>query len=70
MLEAPGIDIQVQTEIVWALGKIPDKRALAPLRALYKKVLHIRDPENKDLQNLKEALNWSTKQLDMDEHLS
>jgi len=70
MLDAPGIDIRVQTEIVWALGKIPDKRALAPLRALYKKVLHIRDPENKDLQNLKEALNWSTKQLDMDEHLS
>lgn len=70
MLDAPGIDIRVQTEIVWALGKIPDTRALAPLRALYKKVLHIRDPENKDLQNLKEALNWSTKQLNMDEHLS
>ena len=70
MLEAPGIDIQVQTEIVWALGKIPDTRALAPLRALYKKVLHIRDPENKALEKLKEALNWSTKQLNMDEHLS
>ncbi|WP_455377368.1 HEAT repeat domain-containing protein [Petrachloros mirabilis] len=70
MLDAPGIDIRVQTEIVWALGKIPDKRALAPLKALYKKVLHIRDPENKELQSLKEALNWSTKQLDMDEHLS
>ena len=70
MLDAPGIDIRVQTEIVWALGKIPDKRALAPLKALFKKVLHIRDPENKALQDLKEALNWSTKQLDMDEHLS
>ena len=70
MLDAPGIDIRVQTEIVWALGKIPDKRALPPLKALYKKVLHIRDPENKALQDLKEALNWSTKQLDMDEHLS
>jgi hypothetical protein len=70
MLEAPGINIGVQTEIVWALGKIIDKRSLAPLKALYKKVLMIRDPENKDLQALKEALNWSTKQLDMDEHLS
>lgn len=70
MLEAPGIDMQVQTEIVWALGKIPDTRALPPLKALYKKVLHIRDPENKQLQKLKEALNWSTKQLNMDEHLS
>jgi len=70
MLEAPGIDIKVQTEIVWALGKVPDKRALAPLKALYKKVLHIRDPENRALQSLKEALNWSTKQLDVEEHLS
>jgi len=70
MLDAPGIDIRVQTEIVWALGKIPDKKALAPLNALYRKVLHIRDPENQDLQKLKEALNWSTKQLNMDEHLS
>ncbi len=70
MLEAPGIDIHVQTEIVWALGKVLDKRALAPLKNLFKKVLLIRDPDNKDLQALKEALNWSTKQLDMDEHLS
>lgn len=70
MLDAPGIDIRVQTEIVWALGKVPDKRSLAPLKALYKKVLVIRDPENKELQALKEALNWSTKQLDLDEHLS
>lgn len=70
MLEAPGIDIGVQTEIVWALGKIPDKRSLAPLKALFFKVLKIRDPESKELQSLKEALNWSTKQLDLDEHLS
>ena len=70
MLEAPGIDITVQTEIVWALGKVPDKRSLAPMKALYKKILLIRDPENKALQSLKEALNWSTKQLDLDEHLS
>jgi hypothetical protein len=70
MLEAPGIHIKVQTEIVWALGKIIDKRSLPPLKNLFKKVLMIRDPDNKDLQALKEALNWSTKQLDMDEHLS
>lgn len=70
MLEAPGIDVGVQTEIVWALGKVPDKRSLAPLKALFFKVLKIRDPDNKELQSLKEALNWSTKQLDLDEHLS
>ncbi len=70
MLDAPGLDIRVQTQIVWALGKVPDKRSLAPLKALYKKVLMVRDPENKAWQDLKEALNWSTKQLDLDEHLS
>lgn len=70
MLDAPGIDIKVQTEIVWALGKIIDKRSLEPLKALFRKVLMIRDPDNQDLKALKEALNWSTKQLDLDEHLS
>lgn len=70
MLDAPGIDIKVQTEIVWSLGKIIDKRSLEPLRKLFKKVLLIRDPGNKDLQALKEALNWSIKQQDLDEHLS
>lgn len=70
MLEAPGVDIKVQTEIVWALGKVFDKRSLEPLRALFRKVLKIRDPDNQDLKALKEALNWSTKQLDLDEHLS
>lgn len=70
MLDAPGIDVRVQTEIVWALGKVPDKRSLAPLKALFSKTLHLRDPENKSLKALKEALNWSTKQLDLDEHLS
>lgn len=70
MLEAPGINIKVQTEIVWALGKIIDKRSLEPLKNLFRKVLMIRDPDNQDLKALKEALNWSTKQLDLDEHLS
>lgn len=70
MLDAPGINIKVQTEIVWALGKIIDKRSLEPLKNLFRKVLMIRDPDNQDLKALKEALNWSTKQLDLDEHLS
>jgi hypothetical protein len=70
MMDAPGIDMKVQTEIVWALGKIIDKRSLEPMRQLFKKVLLNRDPDNKDLQALKEALNWSIKQQDLDEHLS
>ncbi len=71
MLDPPGgIDIRVQTEVVWALGKMPDKRAIKPLNQLFAKVLKIRDPENKELEHLKEALNWSIKQVDVSGHIS
>ncbi len=71
MLDPPGgVDIRVQTEVVWALGKMPDKRAIKPLNQLFAKVLKIRDPENKELEHLKEALNWSIKQVDVSGHIS
>lgn len=71
MLDPPGgIDIRVQTEVVWALGKMPDKRAIKPLNQLFAKVLKIRDPDNQQLQDLKEALNWSIKQVDVSGHIS
>ena len=71
MLDPPGgIDIRVQTEVVWALGKMPDKRSIKPLNQLFAKVLKIRDPENQQLEELKEALNWSIKQVDVSGHIS
>lgn len=71
MLDPPGgVDIRVQTEVVWALGKMPDKRAIEPLNELFAKVLKIRDPGNQQLQDLKEALNWSIKQVDVSGHIS
>ncbi len=71
MLDPPGgIDMKVQTEVVWALGKMPDKSAIKPLNDLFAKVLKIRDPENRQLQELKEALNWSIKQVDVSGHIS
>ncbi len=71
MLDPPGgIDMKVQTEVVWALGKMPDKASIAPLNALFSKVLKIRDPANRQLQELKEALNWSIKQVDTSGHIS
>ncbi len=71
MLDPPGgIDMRVQTEVVWALGKMPDKRAIKPLNQLFAKVLKIRDPDNRQLQDLKEALNWSIKQVDVSGHIS
>ncbi|MFQ5991766.1 MAG: HEAT repeat domain-containing protein [Nitrospiraceae bacterium] len=65
MLDPPGgVDIRVQIEVAWALGKIPDKTTIEPMKALFAKKLMIRDPGNKQLQELKEALNWSIKQVE------
>lgn len=63
MLHAPGIDIEVQTEIAWALGKIPDKRSIEPLYALDRKLQAIRTDDPK-FKKLKEAVFWAIKQCD------
>ena len=71
MLDPPeGIDRRVQIEVVWALGKMPDKRSIDPLNNLFAKVLKEYNPEDKQLQELKEALNWSIKQCDVSGHIS
>lgn len=63
MLDAPGIDIRVQTEIAWALGKLPDKRSVEPLFALDRKLQKIRkDPPDPLMKKLKEAVFWAIKQ--------
>jgi HEAT repeat protein len=63
MLDAPGIDMSVQTEIAWALGKMPDKRSIEPLYALDRKLQAIRSEDPK-LKKLKEAVFWAIKQCD------
>lgn len=62
MLDSPGIDIGVQTEIAWALGKLPDKRSVEPLFALDRKLQKIRTDDPK-VKKLKEAVFWSIKQV-------
>jgi len=63
MLDAPGIDIRVQTEVAWALGKLPDKRSVEPLFALDRKLQKIRnDPPDPLIKKLKEAVFWAIKQ--------
>lgn len=64
MLDAPGIDIAVQTEIAWALGRVPDRRSIEPLLALDRKLQKIRnDPPDPQIKKLKEAVFWSIKQV-------
>ncbi|MDH5346772.1 MAG: HEAT repeat domain-containing protein [Nitrospira sp.] len=63
-LQDPKTDWTVLTEVAWALGKIPDKRAIQPLYDLDRKLQAIRDPDNVILKKLKEAVFWSIKQCD------
>jgi hypothetical protein len=64
MLDAPGIDITVQTEVAWALGRVPDRRSVQPLFDLDKKLQKIRkDPPDPQVKKLKEAVFWSIKQV-------
>jgi len=63
MLDKPGIDIRVQTEVAWALGKLPDKRSIEPLYALDRKLQAVRT-EDPQIKKLKEAVFWSIKQCD------
>ena len=69
-LKDPKTDWSVLTEVVWSLGKIPDKRSIEPLYDLDKKLQAMRDPENVLLKKLKEAVFWAIKQCDSWEHIS
>jgi hypothetical protein len=63
-------DIALKTEVVWALGKLPDRRASEPLLALQKSLYHVRENDaDPKLVKLKEAVNWSIKQIDTWEYL-
>ena len=63
MMDTPQIDLQVQTEIVKAIGKIPDYQSIEPLKKLGLKswTSQSRDPL---VQELREAIDWSLWQID------
>ena len=63
-------DVALKTEVAWALGKLPDRRAYEPLFALQKSLYHVRENDaDPKLVKLKEAVNWSIKQIDTWEYL-
>jgi hypothetical protein len=71
LLEALSTDdVTVKTEVVWALGKLPDKRSYEPVFALYKSLQKLHgsdiDPRQK---KLKEAVNYTLKQIDTWEYI-
>lgn len=62
MMHAPDVHLHVQTEIVKAVGKIPDQRSVEPLQQLGLKAWtsSSTDPE---MQELREAIDWSLWQI-------
>lgn len=63
-------DVAVKTEVAWALGKLPDRRAYEPLFALQKSLYHVHQNDaDPNLVKLKEAVNWSIKQIDTWEYV-
>ncbi len=63
-------DVAVKTEVAWALGKLPDMRAYEPLFTLQKSLYRIHENDaDPNLVKLKEAVNWSIKQIDTWEHV-
>ncbi len=63
------INFSVLTEVVWSLGKLRDEDSLEPMDELNQRVWLIRD-NSKEMANLREAANWTYKQLDLDGHVS
>ncbi|MFM8552718.1 MAG: HEAT repeat domain-containing protein [Nitrospiraceae bacterium] len=71
LLEALKIDdATVKTEVVLALGKLPDKRSYEPLMALSKSLqkMHSAEPDPKQ-KKLKDAVNYTLKQIDTWEYI-
>ncbi len=62
-LQAP--DVTVKTEAAWALGKLPDRRSYQPLYALYQSIQGIRATDDPKMKELKSAVNWSLKNVDL-----
>ena len=63
------IDFPLLTEVVWAIGKLRWGPALEPIGQLQEKVWLIFD-NSKQMAELRDATNWTYKQLDLDGHIS
>jgi len=59
------IDFPVLTEVVWSLGKLRNEKSIGPINELQSKIWLIFDT-SKEMANLRDATNWTYKQIDMD----
>lgn len=65
MKTSADINFPILTEVVWSLGKLRNERTIPPIRELEKKVWLIYDT-SKEMNELRDATNWTVKQVDMD----
>ena len=62
--------VSVKTYVAWTRAKLPDMKAYEPLFALQKSLYHVHENDaDPNLVKLKEAVNWSIKQIDTWEHV-
>jgi hypothetical protein len=64
VLENPQTDRLVLIEVAWSLGKLPDKRSIAPLERTQGRVMKQRNPEDPVWRKMFEAVEWARKQCD------
>lgn len=58
-------DLRLKTEVVWALGQLPDRRSYEPLVELQQSLGHLRTSDRASLEGkLWDAVHYSIKQLD------
>lgn len=58
-------DLVLKTEVVWALGQLPDRRAYEPLVSLQRSLLNMRTSDRQSQEGkLWDAVSYSLKQLD------
>jgi hypothetical protein len=65
MNTSADIDFPVLTQVVWSLGKLRNENSIPPIRELEKKVWLIYDT-SEEMAELRDATNWTVKQVDMD----
>lgn len=65
MKTSDDINFPILTEVVWGLGKLRNEKSIPPVVELQTKVWLIYDT-SKEMQELREATNWTYKQIDLD----
>jgi hypothetical protein len=65
MKTSEDINFPILTEVVWGLGKLRNEKSIGPINELQAKVWLIYDT-SKEMTALRDATNWTYKQIDMD----